>query len=405
MNGGDRRKLLILSLILVVAMFGYGMIIPILPFYIESMGVGGGAFGLLIAIGAFTEMVFGPLWGSLSDRVGRKPVLMVGMFGSALALVLMGLSTRFWMLLLSRLLSGVLLAALSSPALAYVGDSSADKDRGGGIGLLGGASEIGITVGPAMGGLLASKNLSTPFFVAAGISGATLLLIFFFLPESLPVEARQAKSSLKQRKGFTGMLEVVRGPVGMLLLLLCLLSFALAGFESVFGLYALKKFSYGPDQVGAILSIVGIVSVVGKTLLAGPATRRWGDENVVKGSALAGGIGYLVLLSAGTYPTILLATGFFILTKTLLRPALFALISRQASFGQGQAMGFSSAFTSLGRIGGSLWAGAIFDVGVDYPYLSGAAIMLAGFFMSLWAISERKTLENGDLGMLDEGML
>ena len=393
MNGGNRRNLLILSLILIVAMFGYGMIIPILPFYIEKMNASGSALGLLIAIGAFMEMVFGPLWGSFSDRVGRKPVLMVGMFGSALALVMMGLSTQFWMLLVSRAVSGILLAALTSPALAYVGDSSADKDRGGGIGFLGGASELGITVGPALGGLLASEALSTPFFVGAGISGVTLLLIFFFLPESLPVEKRKTKSSRKDRDGLKGVLDVIKGPVGMLLLLLCLLSFALAGFESVFGLYALKKFNYGTEQVGAILSVVGIVSVVGKTLLAGPATRRWGDATVVKSSALAGGIGYLVLLSASTYPTILLATGFFILTKTLLRPALFALISKRSTFGQGQAMGFSSAFTSLGRIGGALWAGSIFDVGVNYPYLSGAAIMALGFLVSLWVVREKATPE------------
>jgi len=393
MKNGNRRNLLILSLILIVAMLGYGMIIPIFPFYIETMGASGSAFGLLIAIGALTELIFGPLWGSLSDRVGRKPVLMVGMFGSALALVLMGLSSRFWMLLASRALSGVLLAALSSPALAYVGDSSADKDRGGGIGLLGGASELGITVGPALGGLLASKSLSTPFYVAAGISGVTLLLIFFFLPESLPAEARDDKPSEKPLKGFSGFRDVVKGPVGALLLLLCLLSFALASFESVFGLYALKKFDYGPEQVGAILSVVGIVSVFGKTLLAGPATRRWGDSAVVKSSALAGVTGYLVLLLANTYPTILLATGFFILTKTLLRPALFALISKRASFGQGQAMGFSGAFTSLGRIGGALWAGSIFDLGVNYPYLSGAAIMGIGFLASLWVVKKEANLE------------
>ena len=121
MNNGNRRNLLILSLILVVAMFGYGMIIPILPFYIEKMNASGGAFGLLIAIGAFTEMVFGPLWGSFSDRVGRKPVLMVGMFGSALALVLMGLSTQFWMLLASRAISGMPSFFTSGSTAALIG--------------------------------------------------------------------------------------------------------------------------------------------------------------------------------------------------------------------------------------------------------------------------------------------
>jgi DHA1 family multidrug resistance protein-like MFS transporter len=119
------------------------------------------------------------------------------------------------------------------------------------------------------------------------------------------------------------------------------------------------------------------------------STKRWGEAAVIKASALAGSVGFLVLLLANSYLTILLATGFFILSKTLLRPAAFALISKRAAGGQGAAMGLSNSFMSLGRIVGPVWAGFIFDVNVDYPYLSGSLIMFIGFLASLlWVRQE-----------------
>jgi DHA1 family multidrug resistance protein-like MFS transporter len=153
----------------------------------------------------------------------------------------------------------------------------------------------------------------------------------------------------------------------------------------------LQKFSYGPEQVGTILMVVAIVSTLGKALLTGPTTKRWGEPAVIKVSLLAGSAGFCVLLLANTYATILLATAFFILSKTLLRPAALALISKQARVGQGTAMGLSNSFISLGRIAGPVWAGFAFDANVNYPYLSGSAIMFIGFLLALALISPRQT--------------
>ena len=178
------------------------------------------------------------------------------------------------------------------------------------------------------------------------------------------------------------MWRALSSPIGILLFMAFLASFGLANFEAVFGLYALAKFSYGPERVGVILAVVGLVSTVGK-VFTGALTRRWGDELVVKTSLFAGSAGFLVLLLANTYPTILLATGFFILSKTFLRPAVFSLTSKRATVGQGAAMGLSNSFVSLGRVVGPVWAGFVFDLNFDYPYLSGAAILFIGFLVSL----------------------
>ena len=165
-----------------------------------------------------------------------------------------------------------------------------------------------------------------------------------------------------------------------------LASVGLANFESVFGLYALEKFDYGPVQVGTILTVVGLVSTAGK-IFTGSLTQRWGDPIVIKVSLIAGAAAYLVLLAANTYASILLATGFFVLSKTFLRPSLLSLISKRSKIGQGTAMGLSNSAISLGRIVGPIWAGIVFDVNLNLPYLSGAVILFISFIFSLFMIT------------------
>lgn len=363
------------------------MVIPIFPFYIDAMGGSGGKLGLLIAIAALTELVFGPLWGNLSDRIGRKPVLIIGLTGYVLASLLMGLSTTLSMLFTARALSGILSSATSATTMAYIGDSTIEEDRAGGIGLLGAVAGMGVIIGPAFGGWLGTVSLSTPFFVAAAFSTVTVLFVIVLLPESLPPEAR------KMMKGHNGSIQIdvlknaLRSSIGVLLLMALLVSIGLANFESVFGLYALVKFDYGPGRVGTILTIIGLVSTAGK-VFTGSLTRTWGDTIVIKVSLIAGAVAYLVLVAANTYLTILLSTGFFILSKTFLRPSILSLISKRAQIGQGTMMGLSNSAISLGRIIGPIWAGFIFDVNVNYPYLSGAFILFVGFIISLFVITE-----------------
>jgi DHA1 family multidrug resistance protein-like MFS transporter len=314
---------------------------------------------------------------------------MLGMLGYGVSSLLFGLATELWMLYAARALSGVLSAATASTAMAYIGDSTSDEDRGGGMGMLGAAGGLGLILGPGFGGWLGSVSLATPFFAAAGISLVSMMLILFLLPESLPMQARQPSDRRIKTMQFSELWSALSGrnPIGILLFMAFLASFGLANFEAVFGLYALEKFSYGPERVGVILAVVGFVSTVGK-VFTGALTRRWGDASVIKTSLFTGSIGFLVLLLANTYPTILLATGFFILSKTFLRPAVFSLTSKQATVGQGVAMGLSNSFMSLGRIVGPIWAGFAFDINFNYPYLSGAAILFVGFLISLIWVSQ-----------------
>lgn len=390
----SRKNLIILSFTLVVVMLGFGMVAPVFPFFIERLGAGGSALGLLVATGAFTELLFGPLWGSVSDRVGRKPILMVGMLGYGLFMALFGLSTALWMLFASRALSGMLSAATLAAAMAYIGDSTDQRQRGGGMGALGGASGLGIILGPGLGGLLAGGSLSTPFFIAAVMSLVSLLLIALLLPETLPPEARVAT---ELKIGLIGLREIwsaLRSPIGSLLLLICLGTIGTSNFEAIFSLYALDVLGYGPEGVGAMLTVVGAVAVIGRGLLTGLATSRWGEATVIKGALLAGAATFLLLLLARGHIAVLLTTGLFVLITAFFRPALHSLISQRTTVGQGAAMGLSNSFVSLGRIAGPLWAGRIYDFNPSYPYISGAVMLFTVFLLSLFWMRPDKKISN-----------
>lgn len=383
---GSKRNLYILTFVLFVVMLGYGIIIPILPFYIEEMGAGGTELGLLVASYAVMRLICGPIWGSLSDRVGRKPVLLIGITGYAVTMVWFGLATQLWMLFAARILAGILSSATAPTTMAYIGDSTPENERGGGMGLLGAAGGIGTIFGPVAGGFLATESLSTPFFIAAGFSVLSLLLALRYLPESLPPEARETNGKGEKIIDLKAWWQATNSPIGSLLILTFISTCGLMIFANVFGLYALDKFSFGTEDVGVMMMVLGLVSALAQGLLAGPFTKKLGDETVIKWGLLATALGFGLMLLADSYWTILLATAFFGLTVALQVPALTSLTSRRATVPQGIAMGLSNSFVSLGRIFGPLLGGFIYDINILLPYMSGAAIMVLGFFASLIAL-------------------
>ena len=400
METSNRRNIFILSFTLVVATLGFGVIIPIIPFYMESLGAGGTELGLLIASYAVMRLIFAPIWGSVSDKVGRKPILMIGILGYGITMVLFGLATELWMLFAARILSGILSSATSPTTMAYIGDSTSEEDRGGGMGIMGAAVGLGTIFGPALGGLLAGESLSMPFFIAGGMSILALVLIAIFLPESLPVDARQMSIKGIQLPKVGLWRQALASPIGILLVLAFVLTSGMMIFYGIFGLYALDRFNYGPEQVGMIFMVVGLVSAVTQGLLTGPLTKRWGEAPVIKAAMLASSIGFILMILADTFWKVMLSIGVFIFATALLIPTVTSLTSKRAESMQGMAMGLSNSFMSLGRIVGPLWAGFVYDINLIFPYISGAVIMVVGFLVSLLWLKEDKhvTVAGGEVG-------
>lgn len=397
----SKRNLYILTFVLFVVMLGYGIVIPIFPFYIEKMGAGGTELGLLTASYAFMRLIFGPIWGSLSDRFGRKPILLIGILGYVITMVWFGLANTLWMLFAARILSGILSSATAPTTMAYIGDSAPEEERGGGMGLLGAAGGVGTIIGPVLGGFLAATSLSTPFFIAAGMALLSLALAIIFLPESHPAQAKPKES--EALIDFRAWREAIFSPVGILFALTFISTCGLMIFANVFGLYGLERFNYGPEQVGIIMMVLGLVAALTQGLLAGPITKKWGDELVIRIGLLATAVSFGLMILADTFLAVILTTAFFGLTVSLQSPALLSLTSRRSTVSQGVTMGLSNSFVSLGRIVGPILGGVVLDINLTLPYLSGAIFMLLGFLVSVLWIRPKETTTNSLRDTLPQG--
>jgi DHA1 family multidrug resistance protein-like MFS transporter len=401
MNSVSRKNLFILSFTLLVVMLGYGMVMPIMPFYIEHFGAGGSELGWLMSTYSLMQLICAPIWGILSDRYGRKPILAIGVLGYAITLLMFGLARSFAMLFIARSLSGILSSATMPTAMAYIGDNTPQDEKSKGMGQLGAMVGVGVILGPLMGGLLSTDSLSLPFFIGSGLAFLALLLVILLLPESKPASIQMAglppskeQSPALQPDSVNPVaiplrtrdiyLRILLSPAGILLLLIFIMSFGMTNFQGMIGLYVVDKFAFNTKQVGAIWMVMGMILIVAQGGLVGPLTKKLGDLNLIKIGLLGGAIGFVLVAFAVDYITTLLALGFFILALALIGPALNSYISNFAGEHQGTVMGLNSAFTSLGRVVGPLWGGYLYDINIEYPFFSGAATLLLGLLVSLF---------------------
>ena len=394
MKAGARKNVRILAFTLLVVMLGYGMIMPVMPFLIEQLGAGGTELGWLVSTYSLMQLVCAPLWGMLSDRIGRKPVIAIGVLGYAITLFLFGLATQFWMLFVARTLAGMLSSAAMPTSMAYISDNAPEGERSRGMGQLGAAIGAGVVAGPLLGGLLSSRSLSLPFFVGAALAGVAFLLVLLLLPESRP----NPETAKKQPLRWHDLRQVFSSPAGLLLLLIFIMSFGLANFQGIIGLYAVDKFGFTTGQVGALWMVIGAVLILGQGGLTGPLTKRFGELPLIRLGLAGGAAGFLFISLAVDFPTLLLALGFFTLALALIGPALNAYISQFAGEHQGAVMGLNSAASSLGRVVGPLLAGPLFDLNLEYPLWSGAATLLVGAALALIRLHQAKQPESGRTG-------
>jgi MFS transporter, DHA1 family, tetracycline resistance protein len=377
----------ILFLIVFIDLVGFGVVIPLLPYYALRFDASPWQVTLLMAAYSLAQFIAAPLLGRLSDRVGRRPVLLVSLVCSAASYVWLAFAPALWMLFAARLFAGAGAGNIAT-AQAYIADVTPPEKRAKGMGMIGAAFGLGFTVGPAIGGLLAGANpatadLARPALLAAGLSALAFAVALLRLKESRPPEARKAEA----RPGRIAVAKSAfeRPVLGLLILLFFVTVSAFAGMETTFALWANSSFGWGPEQVGWIFFYVGIVLAALQGGAIGRLSRRFGEARLVTAGAFIIGIGLLGLGFAGSLWAVLVVTGLLAIGMGLLNPSVTSLVSRLAgSDERGGVMGVSQSASSLARILGPAVAGAVFTVwGRNAPYYLGALLMAAVVVMAL----------------------
>lgn len=390
----QRGPLFLLSFNLFIVMVGIGLVIPILPFYVEKFNADAQTLGFLVAVFALMQFLFAPVWGRLSDKIGRKPLITIGLIGFALAEFIFAFATGLWMLFISRIMAGIFGSALMPTAMAYVSDVTDEKSRGQGMGILGAAMGLGIVVGPGIGGWLAEYDLSYPFILAGIAASVAAIVSVILLPESFTKEQRDALEDEPKSSHFKKMKDALISPVGFLLVLVFIMSFGLANFQAIFGYYALERYGYGPQQVGFIILIVGIVGTLVQGIGVGRMTKLFGEEKVVTIALIISAIGFVIMTLAQSFTMVIITTGIFFVGNSLLRPSLNSLISKLAGPRQGMVMGLNNSFLSLGNVAGPILAGSLFLINIHIPYLFGATIMMTGLIATrIWIAKKAKHIQ------------
>ncbi|MCM3630557.1 MFS transporter [Paenibacillus glycanilyticus] len=387
----NRGALLILMFNLLLVFTGIGLVIPIMPKFMETLGITGGVVGLLVAAFSLTQLLFSPLAGRLSDKFGRKRMIVIGMIVFAGSEALFGVAESSVLLFVSRLLGGISAAMIMPAVMAYAADITTKEERAAGMGFINAAITTGFIIGPGIGGYIAEFGIRVPFY-AAGVAGLIAALInLFVLPESKPAqeeEAAAAPAAAKERSGLLTQLRYAyREPYFLSLIIVFVMSFGLANFETVFGLFVDHKFGYEPKDIAFIITFGSIAGAVVQLTIFSWILRTFGERNVISVCLLFAGIFIVLTLFVHQFWMVFAVTFIIFLAIDILRPAISTQMSMVAKDQQGYVAGLNSAFTSLGNIAGPIIAGFLFDVDINYPYTLAFLVLVVCFGLTL---SDRK---------------
>lgn len=379
------RNIAILFAGLFVVMMGFGLIIPILPLYAKHLGASSLHLGMIMATFSFFQFIFAPIWGALSDRIGRKPILMIGLVGYMLSHLVNGFASSVAMLFLSRALGGILSSAVLPTAMAFISDVTGEHERGAGMGVFGAAMGAGVIFGPSIGGFVShlTHSFRTPFFVAAGLVALLIPLAWAYLPESLPRERRVTGTPEKKPHRLLELANALKGELALYFVIAFLTSFAAANLEGIFAYFSLDKFGFGPREMGIIFTVIGVVSVLMQGLLVGPAINRYGENRLILVGLVGTAVGFVLMTRSWNLVSLTAFVALNMAGGALVRPGISSAVSKQTQAGQGATMGVMGSFDSLGRIVGPVLAGWLYHFHINLPYFFGAGILLVGALIAL----------------------
>ncbi len=373
-------RLTIIFITIFVDLIGFGIVLPLLPFYAQDFGATPALIGLLVAVHPATQLVSGPIWGRISDRVGRRPILLVGLVGSGASYLIFALAGNLVWLFASRAMAGV--AGANIPlAQAYIADSTEVENRTRGMGLVGAAFGLGFIAGPAIGGALSHFGYAVPGFFAAALCLANAAGAYVYLPESLSTELR-AKAVAAAGVGLLGRLRFAvtfaRQPaIGALIAIFMLATFVFSAFTTVFPLWIDVELGYNARHAGYLLAYFGLLMAIVQGRLLGPIAGRLGEKRLLVVATAVLTVTYALLPLSTVLWALALSLVPLAFGTGLSWPTLTGLASQHAEVDvQGAILGTMQSLSAFARMAGAVWAGWVFGGwGPAAPYLVNALLM------------------------------
>jgi DHA1 family tetracycline resistance protein-like MFS transporter len=387
--------LVIIFITVFIDLLGFGIIIPLLPFYAETFGATALTVGLLSTSYSLMQFLFAPLWGRLSDRIGRRPVILIGLFGSFAAYLLFGLAQSLLVLFVARLCAGIAGANIPT-AQAFIADTTTPENRAKGMGMVGAAFGLGFVFGPAIGGFLSQWGYSTPAFFASALSLANFTAACFLLPESRPKDPSRVVVS---RSRLTALRWALTRPfLPLLFTIYFLVVAAFSSFEATFALFSEQRFGFTAKTIGYVFAFVGVILSIVQGGLVGRVAKRFGERRIVPAAILTIALGLALVPLAHSTRLLLGACGLLAVGMGFNSPSMVSLISRLSGRDdQGGVLGVSQSLASLARVIGPAWGGFVFDrFGITSPFFSAAAVMMVAFAISATGLRqlEEERLQN-----------
>jgi multidrug resistance protein len=364
--------LVIIFVTVFIDLLGFGIIVPLLPFYAESFGASGLTVGLLGTVFSAMQFLVAPICGRWSDRIGRRPVILYGLLASAVAYVALALADSLTLVFAARILGGIAGGNIPT-AQAYIADVTTPETRAKGMGLVGAAFGLGFIFGPAIGGVLARFGHSTPMWFAALLCSANFVAALLLLPES-----RRGATALVTPGRLDLLRRAGRHPgLVALLAVFFLVSAAFSGFEATFALFTERRFGFTAETIGYIFAFIGSVLATVNGVLVGRVVPIFGERRLIPLALGVIGTGLLLVPAAHSVPVLFLVCGTIAVGMGFNSPSLTSAVSRLSDpTEQGGMLGLAQSLSALGRIAGPAWGGFLFDrAGTTVPYLSAGVIM------------------------------
>jgi multidrug resistance protein len=403
----NRSPLIVIFTTVFIDLVGFGIVIPVLPFYAEGTGFNATprTVGLLFASYSIMQLIFSPILGRLSDKHGRRPVLLLSIIGTGIGFLILGLATTILMLFIGRILDGITGGNIST-AQAYIADITTRENRAKGMGLIGAAFGLGFIFGPAIGGILSRWGIQVPFFFAAALCFANALLLYFRLPETVTAD-HPARNSAAGGRSLRNVFRSLKQPrLAFVLIIYFLFIVAFSIMTTSFSLYTMFRFGYDAQHTGYLFAYVGLIAVIIQGGLIGRLVKRFGELPLVIFGALCFAISLFAVPfvgpAAGGLAGLLIGGGVFSMGNSLATPALTSLASKSVGAAeQGVVLGVTQSTASLARAVGPFLAAVLINSSIahlgadglphymsDYSlfvtFWTGAAIMLLAVFLAFY---------------------